>query len=179
VNDNAKQWCDAIRDSSLTPDLTPTQRHVAQNLGNYFKAYGRAFPGAAKQARETGYHVTTIRRACNELTRKQYLVLIEHGGSKRGEKRIADQYLPSLPEQVIERLTGGRAHSVRSALGAENAPTDSRALADPLQSAAPINNESEKNHGKRFSNCTHGYVFDIHGESTCSHRCVRQPENTQ
>jgi hypothetical protein len=102
---DAKQWCDAIRDTSLTPDLSPAERHVLQNLGHYFKAYGRAHPGATKQASETGFHPKSIRDINTRLVTKRYLVVIEHGGSKRGGKRIANHYLPSLPDHVVSAMT--------------------------------------------------------------------------
>jgi hypothetical protein len=174
VNDKAKHWCDAIRDRELTPDLSTTARHVAQNLGNYFKAYGRAFPGRASQARETGYHVSTIARANRELVGKNYLIVVEHGGSKRGEKRIATHYLPSLPDHVLKRLTGSTEDPVRSAPSADNAPTGSRALSDCRQSATPISNEPRWNRGERkFPTCEHNHVFDESGESSCGHGCMR------
>lgn len=94
-------WRRAIVES----ELSSTVRHVALTLSMYMSELGdSAHPGAARLARDTKLHVSTVRAALAELVAGGWLALVEQGGRK-GDRRRANVYaakVPSLPLPLVQ-----------------------------------------------------------------------------
>lgn len=96
-------WRTAVTES----DLPPTVRHVALTLSLYMSEKGgRAFPGPARLADDTGRDISTVKRALRELVSSGYLHIVSQGGMK-GEKRMANTYAAVIPNPGQETPGSG------------------------------------------------------------------------
>ncbi len=87
-------WRAAIGESSLSP----ATRHVLLQLSLYMDDQGAgAFPGAARLARETGLHVSTVREYLGDAVAGCWLELVRRGGTLPGGRRVANSYRASFP----------------------------------------------------------------------------------
>ena len=87
-------WRSALCDDAA---VSPTQHHVAVTLSLYMNERGAsAFPGAARLARDAKLHVSTVRRALDDLVEAGWLALVHRGGQK-GERKQANQYEARVP----------------------------------------------------------------------------------
>ena len=96
-------WRTAIRTTPNT--LTPTERHVAYVASCYmdWRTGQNMYAGPARIAAETGYNVTTVKRALASLVAKGWLVIFERGGfATKGGQRRANNYAATLPRPVAQ-----------------------------------------------------------------------------
>lgn len=99
-------WRSAIADSSLTA----TERHCLLALSLYMNERGgSAYPGSARLAHDTGYHVDTVKRALSAAANTGWLVIVKKGGSPHGGIRHATEYVAHTPvdNDWGSTITGG------------------------------------------------------------------------
>ena len=108
-------WRAAIAES----DLPATHRHVALVVSTYANERGAsAFPGASLVARDTGLHLTTVKRALNALVGAGFLVVVVKGGAVKGGRRLATEYQLAIPstgstKDPVQKATGSFVHTDR------------------------------------------------------------------
>jgi hypothetical protein len=103
------KWRDAVRCASadVVGDeyaLDSTERAVALELSRYMNwtSGQRAYPGPARIAKNTAFHVVTVKKTLASLERKQWTVVTKRGELPRpGQKRRANVYAASLPPTLI------------------------------------------------------------------------------
>lgn len=99
-------WRSAIADS----DLPPTTRHVLLTLSCYMNERGgSAYPGSARIAHDSGLHRDTVKDHLAQATDKGWIRVLQQGGSISGGKRLATEYVASVPGVLDpqSQTTGG------------------------------------------------------------------------
>lgn len=87
-------WRSAIAES----DLAPTTRHVLLTLSTYMNERGgSAYPGAARLAKDSGLHIDTVKDHLRKADVAGWLKVVMPGGSIAGGKRLATEYVASVP----------------------------------------------------------------------------------
>lgn len=121
-------WRSAISES----DLPPTVRHVALALSLYMNERGgSAHPGPSRLARETGYHLVTVKRALGALEEHGYLNCVTRGGSDRDGTRTANEYVAAFPTPDPPTTTRSAPLPVEQPAHPEHTTTGSPEHTDP------------------------------------------------
>lgn len=120
----AERWSDLPK-----CPLTSTARHVARVLSEHMDGDGAdCRPSGELVARETGYSLSTVWKALDELERKGYVrrFATSHSGGKGG-RHCTTLYVPTIPETVRES-DSFRAVTVRRS--ERNRPSNTRKQSD-------------------------------------------------
>lgn len=98
-------WRSAIAES----DLPPTTRHVLLTLSTYMNERGgSAYPGSARLAKDSGLHADTVKHHLREAVRLDWIRVVTQGGSVAGGKRLAAEYVASVPGVEDPRYSDDR-----------------------------------------------------------------------
>jgi hypothetical protein len=93
------------RAAVMGSDLPSTTKLVALALATYMNDRAEsAHPGPTRLSRDTSLHVSTVKEKLVELERAGWLLCVARGGAARGSKRMANEYVASVPEPALFAL---------------------------------------------------------------------------
>lgn len=101
-----------LRSLAGREDLTHAEFRVLVLLMNYTDRHlMNAYPGTVRLAQDMAINdVRQVRRLLKSLEAKGYLEVVWAGGSRRGSRRSATNYMVTLPDHPFDRPTEGSEH---------------------------------------------------------------------
>ncbi len=158
-------WRSAISDSPLTS----TERHCLLALSLYMNERGAsAYPGSARLAHDTDYHVDTVKRALSQAAAAGWLIILEKGGSPVGGVRHASEYAANIPVDnchiPVDNYRGS------GTTGGPDAADRGSSLVRPGVQGLPITSmNTSENSRPDFSSLADPECFECHGNGECYH----------
>lgn len=167
-------WRSAISESALPP----TCRHVLLALSLYMNEKGgSAYPGSARLAHDTGLNQRTVKTQMGHAEKCGWIRVVQRGGSTKGGKRLASEYVAHIPGHIPVDSHRGR----RTTGGADD-DDQWRTIRPPVAQDHPITslNSPENSGSSAPKDCVrchgNGSYWDGMKQRPCIEHTINEPE---